>query len=206
MKKAFSIIFIIISFSVFAQYPIILSQRDQAKVMDELLEDRLRTILPALMRREGIDMWVLISRENNEDPVLKTMLPATWLAARRTTMLVVFDKGPDKELEYLAVARYDVGKVFKRSWDPDQQPEQWQQLGKIIEERSPKKIAINKALHYGHAMDLLQMITNASWKLCQSDFIHMSFPERNLLLVGSKRALKKKWQSISRFVASHMKY
>lgn len=134
-----------------AQYPAILSQRDQAKVIDEILEDRLRQLLPGLMRREGFDMWVLIARENNEDPVLKTMLPATWLAARRTTMLVVFDRGAAQEMEYLAVARYDVGKVFKRAWDPDANPDQWAQLGKIIAERKPKKIGINKAEHYGHA-------------------------------------------------------
>ncbi len=135
----------------FAQYPVILTQREQAKIIDEVLEDRLRQLLPALMRREGIDLWVLISRENNEDPVLKTMLPATWLAARRTTMLVVFDKGPGQEVEYLAVARYDVGKVFKRAWDPDANPDQWGQLGKVIADRNPKKIGINKAVHYGHA-------------------------------------------------------
>lgn len=135
----------------FAQYPIILSQREQAKVIDDLLEDRLRTLLPPLMRREGFDMWVLISRENNEDPVLKTMLPGTWLAARRTTMLIVLDRGLDKEMEYLAVARYDVGKIFKRAWDPDSNPDQWAQLGKLIADRKPKKIGINKAEHYGHA-------------------------------------------------------
>ena len=134
-----------------AQHPVILSQRDQAKVIDDLLEDRLINLLPGLMRREGFDMWVIISREYNEDPVIKTMLPATWMAARRTTMLVVFDKGADKELEYLAVARYDVGKTFKRAWDPEHQPDQWKQLGKIIEERSPKKIGINKAPDFGHA-------------------------------------------------------
>lgn len=134
-----------------AQYPTILSQRDQARVIDEILEDRLRQLLPTLMRREGFDMWVLISRENNEDPVLKTMLPATWLAARRTTMLLVFDRGAGQDVEYLAVARYDVGKVFKRAWDPDANPDQWAQLGKIIAERKPKKIGINKAEHYGHA-------------------------------------------------------
>lgn len=134
-----------------AQFPAILSQRDQARVIDEVLEDRLRQLLPALMRREGFDMWVLISRENNEDPVLKTMLPATWLAARRTTMLIVFDRGAGQEVEYLAVARYDVGKVFKRAWDPDANPDQWAQLGKLIADRKPKKIGINKAEHYGHA-------------------------------------------------------
>ncbi len=131
--------------------PVVLSQRDQARVIDELLEDRLRNTLPALMRREGFDMWVIISREYNEDPVIRTLLPATWHAARRTTMLVAFDRGADKEMEYLAVARYDVGKVFKRAWDPDANPDQWAQLGKIIAERNPKKIGINKAPHYGHA-------------------------------------------------------
>ena len=134
-----------------AQYPLILSQRGQAKVIDELLEDRLLHLLPGLMRRENIDMWIVISREYNEDPVIKTLLPATWMAARRTTMLIVFDRGEAKGLEYLAVSRYDVGKVFKRAWDPDKEPDQWAQVGKIIAERNPRKIGINKAASYGHA-------------------------------------------------------
>ena len=37
-------------------------------------------------------MWVVISREYNEDPVIKTLLPAEWLAARRRTILVFFDR------------------------------------------------------------------------------------------------------------------
>jgi Xaa-Pro aminopeptidase len=140
----------------FAQYPLILTQREQAKVIDDLLEERLRTVLPTLMRREGFDMWVIISREYNEDPINRTMLPAVWFAARRTTMLVVYDKGKDNKgndlgFEYLAVARYDVGKIFKRAWDPDRNPDQWGQLAKIIEERNPKKIGVNKAPSWGHA-------------------------------------------------------
>lgn len=150
MKSLVIIFSLSVSFLASSQ-PVILSQRDQARVIDELLEDRLRNTLPALMRREGFDMWVIISREYNEDPVIRTLLPATWHAARRTTMLVAFDRGVDKEMEYLAVARYDVGKVFKRAWDPDANPDQWAQLGKIIAERNPKKIGVNKAAHYGHA-------------------------------------------------------
>ena len=129
----------------------ILTQREQALAIDEILEDRLRNLLPELMRREGFDMWVIMSREYNEDPVIRTLLPATWHAARRTTMLVVYDPGAGKELEYWAVARYDVGKVFKRAWDPEHQPDQWAQLGKIISERNPKKLGVNKAPYYGHA-------------------------------------------------------
>ena len=151
MKYLFCLLLICsIKFS-YAQYPVILTQRQQAVVIDEILDDRLRNLLPDLMRREGFDMWVVISREYNEDPVIETLLPATWMAARRTTMLVMFDQGPEKGMEYLAVARYDVGKVFKRAWDPEHQPDQWAQLGKIIQERNPKKIGVNKAEHYGHA-------------------------------------------------------
>jgi len=135
----------------FSQSPLILSQRDQAAVMDDLLDDRLKNLLPQLMRREHFDMWVIISREYNEDPIIKTMLPATWMAARRTTMLVIFDKGADRPTEYLAVARYDVGNTFKRAWDPDRQPDQWAQLGKLIEERNPQKIGVNISAGFGHA-------------------------------------------------------
>jgi hypothetical protein len=133
------------------QHARILTQREQADVIDELLEDRLRNLLPELMRREGFDMWVVMSREYNEDPVIKTMLPATWHAARRTTMLVMYDPGVGKAMEYWAVARYDVGNVFKRAWDPERQPDQWAQLSKIISEKNPKKIGVNKAPYYGHA-------------------------------------------------------
>lgn len=135
----------------YAQPVTILSQREQSKLIDELLEDRLQNTLPQLMRREGVDMWIVISREYNEDPVIKTLLPSTWMAARRTTMLVMFDRGSEKGLEFLAVSRYDVGKIFKRAWDPDHQPDQWVQLANIIQERNPKKIAVNKSEHEGIA-------------------------------------------------------
>lgn len=150
MYKVLTPLFFLISFYASAQYPI-LTQREQAVVIDELLNDRLHNLLPQLMRREGFDMWVIISREYNEDPVIETMLPATWMAARRTTMLIIYDPGQGKEMEYLAVARYDVGKVFKRAWYPDEFPDQWAQLGKVIADRKPKKIGIDKAPEWGHA-------------------------------------------------------
>lgn len=129
----------------------VLSMRERAEVIDRLLEDKLKTTLPQLMRREGFDMWIVMSREYNEDPVIKTMLPATWLAARRRTILVMFDPGAGKEIETLAVARYDVGKVFKRAWEPEQQADQWKRLVEIIVERDPQKIGVNFSDHWGLA-------------------------------------------------------
>lgn len=66
---------------------------ERASTINRLLEDKVQNTLPQLMRNTNIDMWVVISREYNEDPVIKTLLPAEWLAARRRTILVFFDKG-----------------------------------------------------------------------------------------------------------------
>ncbi|MFM8448908.1 MAG: Xaa-Pro aminopeptidase, partial [Haliscomenobacter sp.] len=132
-----------------AQMPHVLSLQSQAKVQDAWLKERMTTVLPGLMRREGIDMWLIIAREYNEDPVLRTMLPATWLSARRTTMLLVYDRGDS--LETLACARYDVGEVFKKAWDPESQPDQFKRLAELIAARNPRKIAINQSPLFGHA-------------------------------------------------------
>ena len=117
--------------------------RARAEVMDAWLEHRLESVVPELMRREGVDMWVLVAREYNEDPVLETMLPATWLAARRRTVLVFHDRGPEQGVERLAVARYDVGRFFAVAWDKQKQPDQWRALADLIEAREPRAIAVD---------------------------------------------------------------
>ena len=95
------------------------------------------------MRRAQVDMWVLVAREYNEDPVVETMLPATWLAARRRTVLVFHDRGPEQGVERLAVARYDVGRFFAKAWDKEAQPDQWKALADLIVARDPLTIALN---------------------------------------------------------------
>lgn len=147
----FLYLFIFSSTIIAQDYPSILPMKDRARVIDELLEDKINTVLPSIMRREGIDMWLIISREYNEDPVIKTLLPATWLAARRRTILVVFDRGEEEGLETLAVARYNVGSTFQKAWDKEIQPDQWARLKEIIEARNPKKIGVNKSKYFGLA-------------------------------------------------------
>jgi Xaa-Pro aminopeptidase len=139
-----------------AQDLAVLTQRAQADVIDTWLDDRITNLLPQLMTETGIDMWVVMSREYNEDPVIKTLLPATWMAARRRTILVMYQAAPNAAIETYAVARYDVGKAFKRAWDPEVQPDQWDALMKLISEKSPKNIGLNYANDYGHADGLTQ--------------------------------------------------
>lgn len=82
----------------------ILDEKERAQVIDEILDDRFNNLLPKLMDAADIDMWVVISREYNEDPVIKTMLPATWLNARRRTILLFYRNKEKNSIEKLAVA------------------------------------------------------------------------------------------------------
>lgn len=128
--------------------PHILSMNERAEVMDRWTENRLDKVVPELMRRENIDMWVLVAREYNEDPVLLTMLPATWQSSRRTTILMFIDNG--ETVERLAVARYDIG-FFETQWFPEDEPDQWKRFGQIVADRNPERIGVNISEHFALA-------------------------------------------------------
>jgi Xaa-Pro aminopeptidase len=121
----------------------ILPERQRAEVVNSILKDRFDNLLPQLMDETDFDMWILISREYNEDPVLKTMLPATWLNARRRTILVFYRNKENNTIEKLAVARYNFGGNIVSAWDKEKEPDQWKRLIQIIEERNPNAIGLN---------------------------------------------------------------
>ena len=162
----------------------VLTLRDRSEIRNRLLKDRFESVLPDIMERTGIDMWIIVAREYNEDPVIKTMLPATWLNARRRTILVVYNPGSGNKLETYAIARYDVGEVFKRMWDPEQQPDQYKALAKLIYDKNPNKIGINQSEFFAQADGL----TASEYNLLKS-----SLNRRQLKKVVSAEKLAIGW-------------
>ncbi len=153
LLKFFLFFFFWMPFGLQAQ---ILNEKARAERYDALLNERIHDLLPELMDRHGIDMWVLISREYNEDPILRTMLPATWLNARRRTIILYYRDAGQNIFEALAVARYGIGQTIKSAWDKEKQPDQWARLIELIQERNPNKIGLNISEHYGIADGLVQ--------------------------------------------------
>lgn len=134
--------------------------REQAVIRQQWLERRMETILPALMRKYGVDMWVIPMREYNEDPTFRSLVSPTTFAARRRTIYVFFDRGAEG-VERIAFGGTNQGGVYKaiRSTKAVDAPaagsrandrtaelwgdEQWQVLRAAVEERQPKRIAVN---------------------------------------------------------------
>lgn len=146
-----AILFSFLLFISFCSFSQVLSPREQSVVIDGLLADRINNLLPRLMEKSGIDCWVIISREYNEDPVLKTFLPSTWLSARRRTILVFYNDPAKKVYEKFAIARYNVGENIKAAWDLKKYPDQWDALVNLLDSLKPKKIGINTSADFGHA-------------------------------------------------------
>ncbi|MBL6677682.1 MAG: M24 family metallopeptidase [Flavobacteriaceae bacterium] len=121
----------------------ILPLKERAEFINKLQQDRFNNLLPKLMEKTGIDMWVLIAREYNEDPIIKTMLPPTWLNARRTTIIVFSLDSKTKEFESVAIARYAFGDNIPSIWNKEDQPNQWEALKDYIVSKNPEKVGIN---------------------------------------------------------------
>ena len=141
--------------------------RDQEKVRNSWLKKRLNTVLPKVMKRAGIDLWVVACNEYNEDPVLTTLVPMAMMTARRLTILV-YHLQKDGTVRPMAITRPGVGldgyyetmwtNPKGYNWDsakelmPDgsgnikkqSAPEtQWECLNRIITECAPEKIGID---------------------------------------------------------------
>ncbi|MCH8934576.1 MAG: aminopeptidase P family protein [Gemmatimonadetes bacterium] len=135
--------------------------REQAVIRQAWLRERLETNLPEVMRTHGVDMWVIPMREYNEDPVFRALVSPTTLAARRRTIYVFFDRGPEEGVERLALGGSSQGGLYEAIRDteaaPDGRPRelwgpaQWDLLARVIRERNPRRIAVNIAHEHNFA-------------------------------------------------------
>ena len=142
----------------------ILNLKDRATLIEKIQKDRLDNLLPELMSKNGIDMWIIITREYNEDPIIKTLLPPTWLNARRRTILVFSFDESTKKTESVAISRYNFGKNIKSIWDKEKNPNQMLALKEYIDKVNPKKIGLN----YSDNFALIDGISKSDYELFYS--------------------------------------
>lgn len=144
--------------------------REQAALQQAWLERRLKTVLPAVMRRHGVDAWVIPMREYNHDPMFSSLVSPETFAARRRTIYVFFDKcassgrsdpGDGSCVERIALGGTSQGGLYdaRRAMaavDAGAEArqaelvgaEQWNALKAVLEERNPRRVAINVSRNF----------------------------------------------------------
>ena len=124
----------------------ILPLREQSELYNKNLEYRLDNILPDVMRREGIEMWLVINFENTEDPVYRTLKTLPGSGARRLSIVLFHDsKDGFKKLSATYHGANATGYMYTSIYtDRSTGPRgQFQAVADYVAKADPKNIAIN---------------------------------------------------------------
>jgi hypothetical protein len=132
--------------------------REQAATQQEWLRVRLEEVLPRVMREHGVSMWIIPTREYNEDPVFWSLVSPTTFAARRRTIYVFCDRGAEKGVDRIAIGGTSQGGLYRVVRDANATegsagaarrlaepfgPDQWKLVGPVVEACDPETIAVN---------------------------------------------------------------
>lgn len=118
--------------------------RQRFEQLCQIRQDKLDLILPSAMRENGIDMWIVISREGRDDPN-DALLGGGYVGDVGFRLFT--DRG-GKRIERIALgiggAAFDQCPLYDRKASP-------RDLRSLVEERNPQRIAINVAREIGTA-------------------------------------------------------
>ena len=158
--------------------------REQAATQQRWLAARLERVLPRLMREHDVGMWIVPVREYNEDPVFRSLVSPTTMAARRRTIYVFCDRGEGRGVDRIAIGGTSQGGLYRVVRDPAARegsagaqrrlaepfgPEQWTLLAPVVEACDPRSIAVD--ISQTHAFS--DGLTVGEWEQLQA-----ALPER----------------------------
>lgn len=159
----------------------------QAQMSTDILQDKLNTVLPWAMERSGIDFWVVMGKENCEDPIMKSLF--TWdvpHAHRMSVLLYYYDKKTAKVRPMCVGSQSDtMDTVYENVKLPGESI--WQCVSRIVEELQPEKIGVNKSSQYdfcdGLTVSTLELLKNClspamAQRICSAEELSLRWLQR----------------------------
>jgi Xaa-Pro aminopeptidase len=165
--------------------------KERARIQEQWLRERLKTVLPQVMKSTGFDMWIIMTDEQNEDPVTKTLLPASMINARGK-MILVFTLMTDGTVKCESVSRPSgIENIYCNSWygitDTDWKGKkitppttgQLEYVRQLVERYNPQTIGINMDEEYPYC-DGLSASNYATLGNALGEYGQRLKPARNL--------------------------
>jgi hypothetical protein len=120
----------------------VLTMRQRSEIIYRNLQERIRTVLPAAMRENGFDMWLILCQEDNLDPVFTTLIPMdTWCPILQ--IMIFYDRGVEEGIEGINISGTNTHDLYARPYAGQLESEQWPLLLQVIQEKDPRRIGIN---------------------------------------------------------------
>lgn len=126
------------------------SIKEQYHIKDICLRERLDTIVPSVMNDSQSDAWIVASKEYHEDLVFDSLTPASYLTARRITMLVFIKTNDAVKRFSLSMPDDALNSFYPQYWNFGKE-EQMDALNRLFAEYEPSKIAINISKDFTYA-------------------------------------------------------
>jgi len=151
--------------------------REQYAIRDEILKDRLENLMPKILKECGVDMWLVASREYNEDPVFKTLVPSLVKFASRLSCLV-FSIDKDGKFEAINLGRPDprLSPYYTHMYTT--QENQYEVIARVIKEKNPSKVAVNVSPNCAQADGMSKFV----WDKLYEQLGDMLVPDENLAI------------------------
>lgn len=149
----------------------ILPLSQQADIKNDWLQYRLKHILPNLMKKTEIDMWIILGREYNEDPVMESLFPAPVMNASRLTGIIFILKD-DNDVDCLSLFPSNstaFTPYYQPMWDKENET-QWECINRIIKARNPQRIGINTSKNTALADGLTKYLHDELVNHIEDDF------------------------------------
>lgn len=125
------------------------SLKEQYQIQDAILQEKLTTIVGPLMQECGIDVWLIPSKEYNEDPLFTRLTPSGYPTARRLTILVLAQQ--DGKLTAYSISMPDqaLNVFYQASWDRSKES-QMSALIRLLTQLNPTRIGLNYSADYAY--------------------------------------------------------
>lgn len=118
------------------------SVKEQYEIRDQILKERLDVLLPKVMNASKADAWIIASKEYHEDLLFPLLVPASYITARRVTMLAfIKDQGNIRRFS-ISLPDQDLEQYYERYWD-HQKESQSEALNRLFHEFDVQAIAWN---------------------------------------------------------------
>lgn len=129
----------------------------QHEIRDEILKDRLENLMPKLLKETGVEMWLVICREYNEDPVYKSLTPSLVKTASRLSCLAFsLDKEGNYEAINLGRPNGRLSPYYRHAYTTKEN--QYDVIARVIREKNPQKVAVNISSVTGQADGMSKFI------------------------------------------------
>lgn len=126
------------------------SIKEQYRIKDICLQERLDSIVVDVMKQSQSDAWIVASKEYHEDLVFDSLTPASYLTARRITMLVFIKDKEEVKRFSLSMPDSDLNRFYPQYWNFGKE-EQMDALNRLFDEYDPQTIAINISKDFTYA-------------------------------------------------------